>query len=61
MDYAGEPDRQKAPGRLAADAVTVEPVSTLKFPANREKNREFFNFGPDCGSELAIRPMIRLT
>jgi hypothetical protein len=24
-----------------ADAVAVEPVSTLKFPANREINREF--------------------
>ena len=28
-----------------ADAVVIEPVSTPKFPANREKNREFFNFG----------------
>ena len=26
---------------LVADAVLVEPVSTAKFPANREKNREF--------------------
>ena len=24
-----------------ADAVAVEPVSTRKFPANREKNRQF--------------------
>ena len=24
-----------------ADAVVVEPVSTAKIPANREKNREF--------------------
>ena len=24
-----------------ADAVAFEPVSTLKFPANREKNRNF--------------------
>jgi hypothetical protein len=34
-----------APNRAAqmsaADAVAVEPVSTLKFPANREINREF--------------------
>jgi hypothetical protein len=29
---------------LVADAVVVEPVSTLKFPANREKNREYCNF-----------------
>ena len=26
---------------LVADAVVVEPVSTLEFPANRERNREF--------------------
>ena len=24
----------------------VEPVSTIKFPANRENNREFLDFGP---------------
>ena len=28
--------------RMVADAVQVEPVSTPKFPANREKNREFY-------------------
>ena len=27
---------------LVADAVQVEPVSPAKFPANREKNREFY-------------------
>ena len=43
---------------LVADAVAVEPVSTPKFPANREKNREFFNFGPDSGLEHSMRPMI---
>ena len=26
---------------MVADAVTYEPVSTPKFPANREINREF--------------------
>jgi hypothetical protein len=26
---------------VVADAVAFEPVSTLEFPANREKNREF--------------------
>jgi hypothetical protein len=26
---------------VVADAVAVEPVSIAKFPANREKNREF--------------------
>jgi hypothetical protein len=36
---------------LVADAVLVEPVSTAKFPANREINREYFNFGPIRGSE----------
>ena len=46
---------------LVADAVAVEPVSTAKFPANREINREFFNFGPDRSSEVAIRPMIQRT
>ena len=30
---------------MVADAVTYEPVSIPKFPANREKNREFFNLG----------------
>src|SRR5262245_50905385 len=28
------------------------PSPTPKFPANREINREFFNFGPDRGSEV---------
>src|SRR5450830_1073828 len=32
--------------RMVADAVTYEPVSTLKFPANREKNREFRRIRP---------------
>jgi hypothetical protein len=41
-----------------ADAVAVEPVSTPKFPANREKNRDFFNFGPDRGLKHPMRPMI---
>jgi hypothetical protein len=31
---------------LMADAVGCEPVSNTKFPANREKNREF------CGIRL---------
>ena len=29
---------------VVADAVIIEPVSTPQFPANREKNREFFDF-----------------
>ena len=44
--------------RMVADAVLVEPVSTPKFPASREKNKEGFNFGPNRGSEVVIRPVI---
>jgi hypothetical protein len=33
---------------LVADAVIVEPVSTPKFPANREINREFRRICPLC-------------
>ena len=33
---------------LVADAVTYEPVSIPKFPANREKNREFRQIRPLC-------------
>jgi hypothetical protein len=32
--------RDKFESYELADAVVVEPVSTLEFPANREKNRE---------------------
>jgi hypothetical protein len=45
---------------VVADAVAVEPVSTTKFPANREKNREFFNFWPYRGLEHPMRPMISM-
>jgi len=31
---------------VVADAVQVEPVSAAKFPANREKNREFRRIRP---------------
>jgi hypothetical protein len=30
---------------VVADAVVVEPISTIQFPANREKNREFNKIG----------------
>ena len=33
---------------MVADAVPVEPVSTTKFPANREKNREFRYYGANA-------------
>jgi hypothetical protein len=29
---------------MVAHAVTCEPVSTVEFPANREKNRDFCKF-----------------
>jgi len=37
---------------VVADAVQVEPVSTAKFPANREKNREFCRIAVSVASEL---------
>ena len=36
----------EVPEYMVADAVAFEPVSTLKFPANREKNREFHQIRP---------------
>jgi hypothetical protein len=39
----------------------VGSVLLPEFPANRKINREFFNLGSDCGSEVAIRPMIQRT
>ena len=44
---------------MVADAVAVKPVSATKFPANREKNREFFKFGLARCFEFAVRPMIQ--
>jgi hypothetical protein len=48
-------------GKMVADAVPVEPVSTLKFPANWEINREFFKIGLGRGLDVAIRQMIPWT
>ena len=31
---------------MVVDAVAIEPVSSPKFPANREKNREFYQIRP---------------
>ena len=43
---------------MAADAVLVEPVSTLLFPANREKNREFCKIAqfetPETANSAAV-------
>jgi hypothetical protein len=36
---------------VVADAVQVEPVSTAKFPTNREKNREFCRIAVSIASE----------
>ena len=35
------------PDWLAEEAVSSEPVSGRKFPANRENNREFCKIGAD--------------
>src|SRR6185312_13462695 len=43
---------------VAADAVAFEPVSAAKFPANREKNRDYFNSGAVFKSHGPISPMI---
>ena len=43
-----EPKRSGVGCGCPADAVTCEPVSTFKFPANREKNREFRQIRPLC-------------
>ena len=43
---------------MAADAVAFEPVSTAKFPANREKNREFFNSKHSSRLRWPTSPMI---
>ena len=37
---------------MVADAVAVEPVSQVEFPANKEINREFYQFCPY--SQLAL-------
>jgi hypothetical protein len=43
---------------VVADAVMVEPVFTAKFPASREKNRDFFDSGAVSGSDVPVSPMI---
>jgi hypothetical protein len=41
-----------------ADAVAIEPVSASPFPANREKNREFYNFRATWQLRALGSPMI---
>ena len=43
---------------VVADAVVVEPVSIVGFPANREKNRDFRNSLLFLGPDAARVPMI---
>jgi hypothetical protein len=43
---------------LVADAVLVEPLSTPKFPANREKNREFRNIAALGAPETTINSVV---
>jgi hypothetical protein len=53
---------------LQPSPMTVATVAKVSYkslillvgdPANREKNREFFDFGLARGSEAASRPMIQ--
>jgi hypothetical protein len=41
---------------MVADAVAIEPVSASRFPANREKNREFFNLRATSEIRVAREP-----
>ena len=41
-----------------ADAVAVKPVSAAKFPANREKNRDHFDFGAVFKLDAPVSPAI---
>jgi hypothetical protein len=43
---------------MVADAVAFEPVSTPKFPANGEKNREFVHFRSFAAKSVSMRSMI---
>jgi hypothetical protein len=44
--------------RLVADAVAFERVSTVEFPANREKNRDFFDSEPISQFGAAVSHLI---
>ena len=43
---------------MVADAVIVEPVSTLQFPANREKNRDFNKIGASGAAEIVNNAVV---
>jgi hypothetical protein len=46
---------------LVADAFVVEPVSTARFPANREKIRDIFNSEAFFRFVAFLNPMISAT
>jgi hypothetical protein len=50
--------RFKSLKALVADAVAVELVSTPEFPANREKNREFFDSGAVSKFYVLVSPIV---
>jgi hypothetical protein len=43
---------------VVADAVGVKLVSAAEFPANREKNRDFFDSGAIPENDAGFNPMI---
>src|SRR5262245_7241567 len=46
-NFGAKPLKTKEPQPcMVVDALQIEPVSKLKFPANREINREFCRFRP---------------
>jgi hypothetical protein len=55
--YSSETEKRRfASDCVVVDAVRIEPVSTAKFPANRENNREFLRilvFGCDFDTQSA--------
>ena len=59
IEIAVRPGGQSARSfKLAEEAVLIGPVSNPKFPANREKNREFCRFGRRSYNLAAIQPLI---
>ena len=50
--------RPEVCAQVAADAVVVEPVSTPKFPASREKNRDLFDSEAVSGSGVPVSSMV---
>ena len=58
--FLGDEDRRDSVSHWANfSGKKVYLVARVESAANREINREFFNFGPDRSSQVAIRPMIQ--